>query len=484
MAELAMGIIGLTGAAELCIKGGKALAKASQDYRHADAKLDELCARIEVCWLRTSSQLEVAQALEATMTEDQRNIQQQILRILYSKLETAIMALSQIDKHFKNGKQKRLYFVALKDKLEEAVGELESWHKRFEPSWFELIKTAPPTVAGALQRITVSAPKEAAEPSRDALKFRRAFEPIRMQSSVLIARKVLEGLEISALPHSMVHVARDPEDGKCHIVDTVSTEAVTMQDAKALANRLRESNPGTFGTMRCKGIIRYPESSAMAFVFRIPDGYDAVRSLRHLLTGEVPESLTIRLEIARQLVNAVYYIHLYEFVHKNICPETILCLGSTKDSNVAGGLMCCLIGFQVLRHIDGRTNTGKLGDKFDLYQHPTRRGSDKSPFVMQHDIYSLGVCLLEVGLWKSLLQFDQGTCSPEQLQQQMVSLSRGKLRAEMGDKYSKVVETCLTCLDSDNVDFGDPEDFTDGEGVEVGSRYVEKVISIISTISL
>lgn len=35
----------------------------------------------------------------------------------------------------------------------------------------------------------------------------------------------------------------------------------------------------------------------------------------------------------------------------------------------------------------------------------------------------------------------------------------------MGTKYSKVVETFLTCLDRDNADFGDEKEFQDEDGV-------------------
>jgi hypothetical protein len=39
-------------------------------------------------------------------------------------------------------------------------------------------------------------------------------------------------------------------------------------------------------------------------------------------------------------------------------------------------------------------------------------------------------------------------------------------------------------LDEDNLDFGDPEEFQDEDGVEVGAMYLKKVIDIIAAISL
>ena len=45
----------------------------------------------------------------------------------------------------------------------------------------------------------------------------------------------------------------------------------------------------------------------------------------------------------------------------------------------------------------------------------------------------------------------------------------------MGDTYTEVVINCLTCLDEDNEDFGNPEEFEDEDGVQIGVRYIEKV---------
>ena len=49
----------------------------------------------------------------------------------------------------------------------------------------------------------------------------------------------------------------------------------------------------------------------------------------------------------------------------------------------------------------------------------------------------------------------------------------------MGTKYARIVETCLTCLDEENADFGDEREFQDADGVLVGVRYIEKVGVII-----
>lgn len=58
-----------------------------------------------------------------------------------------------------------------------------------------------------------------------------------------------------------------------------------------------------------------------------------------------------------------------------------------------------LIRFQVVRKADGKTYP--IADarwEVNLYRNPQRQGSDVDYYVMQHDIYNLGLCLSEIGL--------------------------------------------------------------------------------------
>lgn len=432
------------------------------------------------------------------MTSDQIDLHRRALHILQTKIDAAILALSKLEKYTPNGRSKRLYFAAQKEAFESAIVELEFWQKTFEPTWFQMIKIGPQSLNDTLRDMAKRQSGEAMQPARGALKFRQAFEP---GQAIFFAESSLDGYEKTEIAHCPAVLAFDSREKKHHIIDTVSKEAVKVKDARELAHRFRESDPLTFGIMRCKGIVRLANDKNLGFIFRVPDGFNKVHSLRHLLQSYGPlDSISTRLEVARQLVTAVYYVHLYEFVHKNICPETALCLEKSDDEESSP--LVCLVGFQVIRNVDGKTNTAKIGDKHKLYCHPSRQGVKSVDYMMQHDIYSLGVCLLEIGLWESLLVCNkdgsvklsklltddegdsQQATGPRVIKDQLVALSRGRLRTRMGPKYSKVVEICLTCLDPNNTEFGDPREFQDDDGVEVGDRYVKKVIDIISTISI
>ncbi|CVL07663.1 uncharacterized protein FMAN_14540 [Fusarium mangiferae] len=464
MAELALAIAGVAGTVDVCIKLGKYLIQAYKDYGQVDKLADEVSVRIQICWSRIASQLEIIKELESGMTEDQRELQSHILRILQSKLETATVVISKPDKHGSSKRYKALHFLNLRETLESTVADLESWQKRFEPSWFQIIKTGPANTENVLKSVTRTSTRGGGEPAREGLKFREAFNN---SETVKLAEKVLENLVTQAIPY------------------------FALRDARELASRLRDSDPSTFGTLKCKGVVQVTKAPLLKFVFSVPEGYTRVRSCRELLlSGIVPDSLTTRLNIARQLVTAVYYVHLYEFVHKNITPEKILILECPSKEKEC--MLVCLAGFQLFRYADSPTNSSKAEKRSAVYQHPTRTGGKTVKYVMHHDIYSLGVCLLEIGLWRSLVEYDGATTSlspvfpnsrgclseldSQAIKEQLMLLSRTELRMCMGDIYSTVVETCLTCLDEGNTGFGDPQDFDNGGGVEVGSQYVESIM--------
>jgi len=114
---------------------------------------------------------------------------------------------------------------------------------------------------------------------------------------------------------------------------------------------------------------------------------------------------------------------------------------------------------------------------------------------MQHDLYSLGVCLLEIGMWSSFVTFDESSsfATPGasldivsqlaikdlrkrafEIKSILFDMAEKHLPGRMGNKYANVAMSCLACLDKGNA-FGNEDEFLDEDGVEVGVRYIAKV---------
>jgi len=195
--------------------------------------------------------------------------------------------------------------------------------------------------------------------------------------------------------------------------------------------------------------------------------------------------------LATQLARAVSSVHTFDMVHKNIRPENIILF---RDSESTLG-SAFLLGFEtVRREQDGTRLRGDTDWVKNLYWHPQRQGSRiRERYIMQHDIYSLGVCLLEIGLWSSFVEYSNpNSCPtksrtydfraessddfspPELFKSRLLSIATKELPEKMGTKYARIVESCLTCLDLGNEDFGDESEFQD-DGVIVAVRYIKKV---------
>lgn len=154
-----------------------------------------------------------------------------------------------------------------------------------------------------------------------------------------------------------------------------------------------------------------------------------------------------------------------------------------------------LVGFSNFRDAEGGTlRSGDTLWEKNIYRYPRRQGQKpQDDYVMQHDIYSLGVCLLELGLGGSFVDYkgesmvpspstllgfsNDGLKSrqPSLTKDHLLCMTRELLPRRMGTIYSEVVRTCLTCLDDDNTDFGNEREFVDTDGILVGVRYIEKV---------
>ncbi|WYZ42300.1 hypothetical protein EsH8_V_001195 [Colletotrichum jinshuiense] len=567
--------LALVGVVDVCYKYGTSLVKACQAFKKANTQLGEHILRVEACWLRIEIQLQVVRGLAALMSERHYHVQQQVLEVLLTKLRIADSKLAGLTRsssstrihpaaEMASVKGKAWKYALLKDSLVEVISELDAWQAIFDPTWFLLMKIASPEVDSQLEVTKRQQPDEAqsgwftnipaARHLRDAL---RSDGDGASKFSMLLRPDGLVVDSISSIPFSPVRTAQRVNNSQIILLDPVTltsrpSVSAVLRDIRNFARRLRHADPFRFGLLECKGILKgESEVSVKAktshqscaiteftFVFRLPTTYSKIQSLRwRLLNWSENEyqSLSDRFVLARQLINAVSYVHVYGFVHKNIRPETILIIsdGSSrlgknavgdKDINTGAVETAVLVGFDVLRDADGKTC--RVGDddwEKNVYRHPSRQGrTPDTDYEMRHDIYSVGVCLLEIGLWETFVAYDDRDSNmagasralptpanlllthlgvepgefeldesssrplkdPGWVKDHLLWLARGKLRRKMGTRYSRVVETCLTCLDKENVDFGDEEEFQDEDGVAVGVRYIEKVLAKLADISV
>jgi hypothetical protein len=112
-------------------------------------------------------------------------------------------------------------------------------------------------------------------------------------------------------------------------------------------------------------------------------------------------SLDDKIQLATALARGVASVHGAGFVHKNLRPETILILRDRQNDT----LTAYLVGFERFRNRDaGSTCSEDDAWRRNVYRHPQRHSDTvEHQFIVQHDIYSLDVCLLEIGMWRSFI---------------------------------------------------------------------------------
>ncbi|WKT53719.1 hypothetical protein QSH57_004303 [Fusarium oxysporum f. sp. vasinfectum] len=554
---------------EVCTKCVQYITEKIRNYRAADNEVAERIILVENCWTRTRIQVDFIQPLTPIIDPEHHRVLDSVLGILATKLSSAVASLEGVlEKKNKNGVELRPGFFGfargvrkgeyafVKTTLDTVIRDLEEWQRRFDPSWFLIMRMGSPLIDEQLRRgMTQSQaslqphpdraqsssprplpPKAAASPSSSEipqsrqpsqhcpLKFTLATRLHRIPSPFLSFSPPTQ-FEYMPLPYTNTKAARRGD--RWYIVESRTCkpgmqEAMT-NDIRDLAQKLSRADPLAFGLLNCKGVTRVTDprhpSRIVSFdlIFRIPEGMEIPQSLRQsliLYPGRSHSALSVtrRVRIAQELAKSVSYVHTFKFVHKNINPESVLLLEDLESSRSA----TFLVGFDHFRSAGGATSLQGDGVWYrDLYRHPTRQGEyPEDSYHMQHDIYSLGVCLLEVGLWESFVDYSSDTPSPDgpigdlaarimpagdaassgniaartiifEAKDYMEKLAKERLPQAMGENYSQVVLSCLTCLDENNEDFGGDaaqQAAADPDGILLGVQFNELILGRLNEI--
>ncbi|KAK3340142.1 hypothetical protein B0H65DRAFT_431996 [Neurospora tetraspora] len=450
-------------------------------------------------------------------------------------------------------KAKKVSWTWKRDPLDQLISDLDIWHHRFNPLWFMVMKLATPLVDTALagaqsanvDKSSVRCPSGAKNPLTIAAGMRRVLVPSDDQPRPKFYPP--RQMKTSGILYSGAKTAFLEPENKWYIIDTIEVGPSVrprdvLRDVSMLAAKLAQADSIAFGLLNCKGVIpiqrqsaRSPASSQLAFlssskhdytsfqlVFRLPEDMLVLQSLRQLLlSSDEHISLSRKMRMARELAKAIHYVHTFAFVHKNVRPESILCF----EDDGASRSHAFLVGFDAFRAAGGGTiMSGDISWERNVYRHPSRQGFDPAEkYRMQHDIYSLGVCLLEIGLWESFVEYGTGeedsgrprtrfgrtyshfkewleekkTAAGEasvattfsalasSLKDYLVEQASTKLAPRMGDRYAQVVLSCLTCLDEENEYF----DGSDWEIEDVGEDtvaicFVEKILNDLDQLSM
>ena len=160
---------------------------------------------------------------------------------------------------------------------------------------------------------------------------------------------------------------------------------------------------------------------------------------------ETLPTLEDRYKIAYALGLSIAILHTADWLHKSIRSHNVLF--ATYGDRIAWQRPY-LVGFEFSRpdKPDESSEKPEQSARFNLYRHPLSRGSPTEAFRKTFDIYSFGVLLLEIGMWRSAWKWWKDGLGATDFQKVMIDLATGKLAHFMGVEYR---DATLKCLNGD-----------------------------------
>ena len=396
-------------------------------------------------------------------------------------------------------KVRRAAFAAtLKTSIDTTIRDLDKWQQNLlDPIWYQLVLVPGMQVKQKAKESSID--DEVSERTLADLRFLLSQKDRSddLADNVFLPYDSVERIA-SGVEFSKASLAIENKSKDIVLLDRVqippgTNRDQTISDVYSLVRYFSLVDPDLFGFLRCRGALKDDEHCDLIFSF--PENHDDPTSLRALLVrADDTYPLNARINIAQMLARSVMFLHDCEFVHKSLRPENIVCFATQGDHPDKP----YMIGLDRFRQIDARSmrSSDDLWYK-DIYRHPSRQGiRPERDYIMQHDIYSLGVCLLEIGLWRSFQLWNNDADVPSvnedllskkdfeiknprsralEVKKRLIRLAEQRLPGSMGRIYASTVVSCLTCLDPGNTGFGDQDELCDESGILVGVRYVEKV---------
>ncbi|XXH02715.1 hypothetical protein Hte_009100 [Hypoxylon texense] len=214
-----------------------------------------------------------------------------------------------------------------------------------------------------------------------------------------------------------------------------------------------DSKPRGLRTLDCIGSTEHDDASkGYGLVYRFPDGEESATStLLHLLEkqsakpGEQP-ALGDKFRLAFSLADFLKEFHTIGWLHENFNSHNVLFFHQHDESSTIYSQAPFVMGLQKSRP-DGsfwETEGPDLDAHLQDYQHPDYVSYGQR-YRFAFDYYSLGIVLLEIGLWRPLKSWQTKfrDLSMAEVRSQLIEICQERLGMRMGVVYKDVVLRCM-----------------------------------------
>jgi hypothetical protein len=217
--------------------------------------------------------------------------------------------------------------------------------------------------------------------------------------------------------------------------------------------------PNTLRVLDCIGYICHPAKHDRALLYRLPpnlspEKYQPMSLFELLSPKKDPQkptqtpSLECRFRLAALLAISLLEFHNVDWVHKSLNAYNILFF--TNENGDVAFPEPYIVGFDFSRpDKSGGISLTTRASPLDIYRHPEARRVTHSAnqahlYKKEFDVYSLGLILFEIGLWRRLDEFLKPNLTPDAFKERIVSYVQRHMSLWMGETYKRVVLSCLS----------------------------------------
>ena len=223
------------------------------------------------------------------------------------------------------------------------------------------------------------------------------------------------------------------------------------------------------GCLRIRGWFVDSPRGRFGFIYAIPQPSPLNRNPRSPATppatllsflqhsgstdSENTPSLEDRFKLALNLVTNLLHTHAKGVTHRHINSNNIVFVEGVQQTHESKPWKEGIIRKPYLvswdQSSDDAANPGEEMHVPRLYRHPDSTIGLRSAFRSAFDVYSLGLVLLEIGLWLPLHKLFKTKYTLDKFRHKLRSTYAHKLAGKCGSIYMKVVEYCLHAADTE-----------------------------------
>jgi len=236
---------------------------------------------------------------------------------------------------------------------------------------------------------------------------------------------------------------------------------------EAIVDLLNQEKPEEFRCLPCRGFFHFPSRCGFGVVYDLPPSFGSGESripmdlLSLMEANSGIRGISVRqplledkFRLAYVLAKALLEFHMVGWLHKELSPTNVAFFPLSNTPIPEYIKEPYIIGFNHSRPDEPSAFTeGMPESNRDDYQHPTYRKKRRG-YRSEYDYYSLGILLLEIGIWTSLKLLttdskdrkdskDWLRLSATEFQRKLLESRVPLLGPSMGATYREAVRVCI-----------------------------------------